>query len=263
MASRSAPWSRIRSSRTTRAIAQRYPVLSEALLSGASPQLRNMATVGGNLMQRTRCPYFRDLTAPCNKRQPRLGLQRARWLQPSHAVLGGSESCIATHPSDMCVALAALDAIVHVASTGGTRTIPVGDFHACRASIPRSSRRWHGASSSRPSSSRRGRSRPSRYLKVRDPRIVCVRARLGRGRAGRRRWRDPRCPGRPRRRRYQAVARRAAEQAADRPRAVRRALPGMLHRRRWPRRPRTDNAFKVELARRTIVRALTLVGGAA
>ena len=104
-------------------IATRFPALSEALLSGASPQLRNMATVGGNLLQRTRCPYFRDGTSPCNKRAPGSGCAALDGYTRSHAVLGTSGRCIATHPSDMCVALVALDAVVHTRGPSGSRAI--------------------------------------------------------------------------------------------------------------------------------------------
>jgi xanthine dehydrogenase YagS FAD-binding subunit len=106
-----------------------YPVLSQALLAGATPQIRNMATVGGNLMQRTRCAYFRDLAWPCNKRQPGMGCSAIDGHNRSHAVLGTSDECIAVHPSDMCVALAALDAVVIVSSRSGSRRIPIGEFH--------------------------------------------------------------------------------------------------------------------------------------
>ncbi|KPU90243.1 FAD-binding molybdopterin dehydrogenase [Variovorax paradoxus] len=106
-----------------------YPLLSAAILAGASPQIRNMATNGGNLLQRTRCVYFYDLGAPCNKREPGTGCPAIGGLSRQHAVLGASERCIATHPSDMCVALAALDAVVHVRSAAGARAIPFGEFH--------------------------------------------------------------------------------------------------------------------------------------
>ncbi|RZI87717.1 MAG: xanthine dehydrogenase family protein subunit M, partial [Variovorax sp.] len=96
------------------AVRERYPLLSSALLAGASPQLRNMATNGGNLLQRTRCVYFYDTGVPCNKREPGSGCPAIGGLSRQHAILGTSEHCIATHPSDMCVALAALDAVVHV-----------------------------------------------------------------------------------------------------------------------------------------------------
>ena len=107
----------------------RFPLLTAAILAGASPQLRNMATNGGNLLQRTRCYYYNDTATPCNKREPGSGCSAIGGLTRQHAILGASEHCIATHPSDMCVALAALDAQVHVASDAGTRVIPMVDFH--------------------------------------------------------------------------------------------------------------------------------------
>lgn len=102
-----------------------YPALSQALLAGASGQIRNMATVGGNLLQRTRCLYFQDTSKPCNKRQPGSGCPARTGLHRDLAILGGSESCIATHPSDMAVALAAFDAVVHVTGPDGRRTVPL------------------------------------------------------------------------------------------------------------------------------------------
>jgi len=110
-------------------VRSRYPLLSAAILAGASPQLRNMATNGGNLLQRTRCYYFYDVGTPCNKRQPGSGCPAKDGLNRQHAILGTSEHCIATHPSDMCVALRALDAVVHVRSSKGERDIPFADFH--------------------------------------------------------------------------------------------------------------------------------------
>jgi len=106
-----------------------YPLLTAAILAGASPQIRNMASNGGNLLQRTRCYYFYDAGVPCNKRQPGSGCPAIGGLTRQHAILGASEHCIATHPSDMCVALAALAAVIHVRSTHGTRAIPFADFH--------------------------------------------------------------------------------------------------------------------------------------
>lgn len=107
-----------------------YPMLARAILAGASAQVRNMATVGGNLMQRTRCLYFADVAgARCNKRVPGAGCDAIGGFTRYHAILGASPACIATHPSDMAVALAALDARVHVAGASGTRTIAIGDFH--------------------------------------------------------------------------------------------------------------------------------------
>src|SRR6266446_5866983 len=118
-------------------IKSRYPVLSEALLSGARPQLRNMATVGGNLLQRTRCYYFYDPAFPaCNKRNPGSGCGAIDGYNRIHAILGQSEQCIATHPSDMCVALAALDAVVRVRGSQGEREIQFADFHRLPGNTP-------------------------------------------------------------------------------------------------------------------------------
>jgi len=110
-------------------ILQHHPVLALALNAGASPQLRNMATVGGNMLQRTRCGYFFDTSMPCNKRQPGSGCGALEGINRMHAIFGASESCIAVHPSDMCVALAALDASVTVLGLKGERRIPFADFH--------------------------------------------------------------------------------------------------------------------------------------
>lgn len=115
----------------------RYPVLSEAFLSGASPQLRNMATIGGNLLQRTRCYYFYDPAFPaCNKRRPGSGCGAIDGFNRMHAILGQSEHCIAVNPSDMCVALAALDAVVRVQGSKGEREIPLVDFHRLPGNTP-------------------------------------------------------------------------------------------------------------------------------
>src|SRR5882757_9531312 len=105
-------------------VEQRYPLFSSAILAGASQQLRNMASTGGNLLQRTRCAYFYDTVTPCNKRQPGSGCSAIGGVNRIHAILGASEACIATHPSDMCVALAALDAEVHVAGPAAERVMP-------------------------------------------------------------------------------------------------------------------------------------------
>jgi len=113
-----------------RAVRTRYPVLARAILAGASPQIRNMATVAGNILQRTRCTYFYDDDgARCNKRTPGQGCDALEGFNRIHAILGASPACIATHPSDMCVALAALDAIVHLRSASGERRLPFIDFH--------------------------------------------------------------------------------------------------------------------------------------
>ena len=117
-------------------IESRYPLLASAILAGASAQLRNMASTGGNLLQRTRCVYFYDTTTPCNKRDPGSGCAAVHGLNRMHAILGASEHCIATHPSDMCVALAALDARVHIAGGAGERTIPFEYFHRLPGDTP-------------------------------------------------------------------------------------------------------------------------------
>jgi len=113
-----------------RAVRTRLPVLARAIAAGASAQIRNMATVGGNILQRTRCAYFYDHEgARCNKRTPGQGCDAIDGFNRMHAILGASAHCVATHPSDMCVALAALDAVVHLQDTGGSRTVPLADFH--------------------------------------------------------------------------------------------------------------------------------------
>ncbi|KQM99401.1 FAD binding domain-containing protein [Sphingomonas sp. Leaf25] len=112
------------------AVRTRYPVLSRAISAGASAQIRNMATVGGNLLQRTRCTYFYDNEgARCNKRTPGQGCDAIDGFNRIHAILGASDACVATHPSDMCVALTALDAVVHISGTGGNRSVALNDFH--------------------------------------------------------------------------------------------------------------------------------------
>jgi xanthine dehydrogenase YagS FAD-binding subunit len=117
-------------------VKSQYPLLSQALLAGASQQLRNMATVGGNMMQRTRCSYFYDTTMPCNKRSPNSGCGAIGGINRMHAIFGASDSCIAVHPSDMCVALAALDATVLVTGPKGSRRIPFHDFHRLPGNTP-------------------------------------------------------------------------------------------------------------------------------
>lgn len=120
-----------------RAVRSRYPLLARAILAGASAQIRNMATVGGNLLQRTRCTYFYDTDGSrCNKRAPGSGCDAIEGFNRGHAILGASSACVATHPSDMCVALAALDATVHLQSSGGARTLPFVDFHRLPSDHP-------------------------------------------------------------------------------------------------------------------------------
>jgi xanthine dehydrogenase YagS FAD-binding subunit len=118
------------------AVEQRYPMLSSALLSGASQQLRNMASAGGNLLQRTRCSYFYDVTMACNKREPGSGCSAREGLNRMNAILGTSDACIAVHPSDMCVALAVLEASVHVAGPRGERVIAFAEFHRLPGDTP-------------------------------------------------------------------------------------------------------------------------------
>jgi len=119
-----------------RRVRERFPFLAQAILSGASGQIRNMATVGGNIMQRTRCLYFFDDAARCNKREPGAGCDALKGFNRNHAILGASPACVATHPSDMCVALAALGATVRVEGSGGAREIPIVDFHCLPGETP-------------------------------------------------------------------------------------------------------------------------------
>jgi xanthine dehydrogenase YagS FAD-binding subunit len=119
-----------------RTIRRGYPALSQALLAGASGQLRNLATTGGNLLQRTRCAYFQDVTVPCNKREPGSGCSAIEGHNRDHAILGASQHCVAVHPSDMAVALAALDATIVVLGRQGERRIPIADFHRLPGDAP-------------------------------------------------------------------------------------------------------------------------------
>ncbi|MGH7103225.1 MAG: FAD binding domain-containing protein, partial [Acetobacteraceae bacterium] len=129
-----------------RTIRTRYPVLSQALLAGASGQLRNLATTAGNLLQRTRCVYFQDVSTPCNKRAPGQGCSALDGYTRYHAILGASRHCVAVHPSDMAVAMAALDAVVVVLDTNGERRIPLVDFHRLPGDQPeRDTVLGHGA----------------------------------------------------------------------------------------------------------------------
>jgi xanthine dehydrogenase YagS FAD-binding subunit len=242
-------------------IRNRYPVLSQAILAGASPQIRNMATTAGNLMQRTRCYYFRDPALPCNKREPGSGCGAIDGYNRIHAILGGSDKCIATHASDMCVALAALDATIRVHGPRGERTIPFSDFHLLPGSRPD---REHAIDRNElivavdipalPFATR------STYLKVRDRasyafalasaavaldvRDATIReARIALGGVGTKPWR---CRDAEERLIGKRLEKRAYQDAAE------LALTGAI--------PRTHNAFKIELAKRTLVRALTRAG---
>src|SRR5206468_2032637 len=150
-------------------VERRYPLLSKAILAGASPQLRNMATVGGNLMQRTRCYYFYDTATPCNKREPGSGCAAVAGFNRIHAILGASEQCIAVHPSDMCVAMAALEAVVRVTGAGGDRAIPFADFHQLPGDTPHiDTNLKHDEIISAVDLPARGFAEHHAYLKVRD-----------------------------------------------------------------------------------------------
>ncbi|MEH2132002.1 MAG: xanthine dehydrogenase family protein subunit M [Nostoc sp.] len=245
-------------------IQERYPMLSEALLSGASPQLRNMATVGGNLLQRTRCYYFRDTSMPCNKRVPGSGCAAIEGYNRIHAILGGSDRCIATHASDMAVAMVALDAVVQTRGPKGDRSIPLVDFHLVPDNTPeRETVLEHGeliVAVDLPASTFGKR---SHYLKVRDRASyafamtsvaaaldiqngIIRSARIALGGVGTKPWRTFEAE--------KALLNKPANQATFQA-AANAAIAGA--------KPQKYNGFKVELAKRTIVKALTTVGGMA
>jgi xanthine dehydrogenase YagS FAD-binding subunit len=239
-------------------IEQRYPMLSSAILAGASAQLRNMASTGGNLLQRTRCFYFYDTAVPCNKREPGSGCSAIEGINRINAILGASEACIATHPSDMCVALAALEARVHVAGPAGARVIAFADFHRLPGNTPQRDTNLE------PNEIVTGVALPARgfashytYLKIRDRlsyafALVSVaaaleleggtirEARLALGGVAHKPWRDPAAEAALR---GQAATSASFTQAAD---LLLRDAKSYAH-----------NAFKIGLARRAIVRALT------
>ena len=150
-------------------IRSRYPVLSQALLSGASGQLRNLATTGGNLLQRTRCGYFQDVSTPCNKRVPGSGCSAVDGYARYHAILGASQQCVAVHPSDMAVAMTALDAVALVQGPDGERRIPLVDFHRLPGDAPqRDTVLAHGELITAVDLPPLPAARRSRYRKVRD-----------------------------------------------------------------------------------------------
>ena len=242
-------------------IRQKYPVLSEALLSGASPQLRNMATTGGNLLQRTRCYYFRDTATPCNKREPGSGCSAIDGLNRIHAILGTSKQCIATHPSDMAVAMAALDAVVITQGPKGARRIPLTEFHRLPGDTPQiETVLEHGELITHVELPAGEQYRKSHYLKIRDRAsyafaLVSVAAvlnvesgkiqsvRLALGGVAHKPWRA-------------VDAEKSLVGKAPNEAAFRNAAEIALH----GAHPHKDNAFKVELAKRAIVRSLTTVG---
>ena len=241
-----------------------FPVLREALLSGASPQLRNLATLGGNLMQRTRCIYFRDLAYDaCNKRKPGSGCAAMTGWTRMHAVLGASDQCIAAHPSDMAVALAALDATVHVSGPKGPRTIPIADFHVLPGPHPDvETALAHGEMITHlilPDSRFAAR---SRYVKARDRASYAFalasaavaleieggmikQARIALGGVATKPWRS-----------------REAEQKLEGQKPGREVFLAAAEAALAGATTRKDNAFKVELGKRVVVRALELAGGA-
>lgn len=238
-------------------VRDRYPVLSEAILSGATTQLRNTATVAGNILQRTRCPYFRDVHASCNRRRPGSGCDALEGFNRGHAVLGVSEHCIATHPSDMCVAMVVLDAVVHtVRADGTTRSIPFGEFHRPPGDTPHVEVALeHGELITHIVIPQWTAARRSHYLKVRDrasyefalasAAVVLdlegdtIRAaRLGLGGIATKPWRATQAE--------HALTGRKASDATFRD-AAEVALAGAV--------AREHNRFKIELAKRTVVRA--------
>ena len=243
-----------------RLVRRRYPLLAQALLSGASPQLRNMATTGGNLMQRTRCYYFMDTAFDaCNKRRPGSGCAAREGRNRIHAILGASEQCIATHPSDMAVALAALEALVEVHGPRGTRRIAMEDFHRLPGTTPQQDTTLEpGELIVAVELPRASAGRASHYLKVRDRAsyafaLVSVAvaldihdgrihaARIALGGVAHKPWRA---------RESEAMLKDATASAGAFDRAARASVAGA--------RPYRDNAFKVELAQRAVARALEL-----
>jgi xanthine dehydrogenase YagS FAD-binding subunit len=239
-------------------IESRYPLLSSAILAGASQQLRNMASTGGNLLQRTRCYYFYDTATPCNKREPGSGCSAINGLNRMHAILGTSEACIAVHPSDMCVALAALGATVHVLGPSGERTIAFTDFHRLPGDTPQRDTNLQPAeivtAIELPAE---GFATHYTYLKLRDRAsyafaLVSVaaalrldggtigEARLALGGVAHKPWRNPAAEAALR---GQAPNEDNFQRAAD---VLLRDAKGFAH-----------NTFKIDLARRALVRALT------
>jgi xanthine dehydrogenase YagS FAD-binding subunit len=238
-------------------IEERYPAVSQALLLGASEQLRNMASIAGNLRQRVRCPYFRDTVAPCNKRDPRTGCSALAGPHRGHAILGTSEHCIATHPSDLAVALVAFDAIVQTVGPEGAREIAIDDFFLLPGDTPELEHPLeHGELIVAVELPPLVIARDSLYLKFRDRQsyefalvstatALAVRdglvaeARLALGGVGTKPWRARRAEkaliGAPATPEQFAVAAAAELEAAE---------------------ARRDNAFKVELAQRAIIRGL-------
>ena len=239
-----------------------WPLLSIAILAGASPQIRNMATNGGNLLQRTRCHYFYDIGVPCNKRVPGSGCPAATGIARQHAILGGSPDCVATHPSDMCVALAALDAEVWVRGPAGERAIAFTDFHRLPGDHPeRDNTLQPGELITGLRLPPNGFAAHSAYLKLRERAsyafaLVSVaaaldigpdggirQARIALGGVAHKPWRNPDAEG-------LLVGRTPSDAAFE------QAAAALLEHASPTGRPGNDNAFKIPMARRAIVRAL-------
>ena len=234
-----------------------YAVLSQALLSGASAQLRNMATTAGNLLQRTRCVYFRDTAMACNKREPGTGCPAITGFNRTLAILGTSESCIATNPSDMNVALAALEATVHVQGPKGARAVPIGEFHLLPGSTPqRETVLEPGDLITHVTLPPPIAGSTQLYLKLRDrasyefalasAAVVLTiasgkvtRARVAMGGVGTKPWRSPEAES--------ALVGQTADAAS-----FRKAAEAALRNAK----PQSENAFKVELAKRCVTHAL-------
>jgi len=241
-------------------VRKEYAVLSEAILSGASTQLRNMATTAGNLLQRTRCMYFRDTAMPCNKREPGSGCAGITGVNRSLAILGTSEHCIATNPSDMNVALAALEAIIHIRGTKGERSVPIGDFHLLPGNTPqRETVLEPGDLITHVTLPPPAPDSRSLYLKLRDrasyefalasAAVVVTamggkitRARVALGGVGTKPWRS-----------LEAEAELTDQTATEA--VFRKAANAALR----DAKPQSQNGFKMELAKRCLVHALKLV----
>jgi xanthine dehydrogenase YagS FAD-binding subunit len=246
-------------------VVQRFPVIAQALVLGASAQLRHMASMGGNLLQRVRCSYFRDIRSACNKRQPGSGCAALEGINRGHAILGTSQHCIATHPSDLAVALVALDAVVHTQGPGGGRAIGIDDFFLLPGDTPHIEHPLeHGELIVGIEVPALPVARRSLYLKVRDRESyefalasVAVAVRVDDGAIGEVRLALGGVATKPWR------ARRAEQLLVGEP-ATRESFARAAGEELAPAVPQSMNAFKVELAQRAMVRALeeaTRMGG--
>jgi xanthine dehydrogenase YagS FAD-binding subunit len=243
------------------AFRRRFPAVAEALLSGASGQLRNVATAGGNLLQRTRCPYFQDTASACNRRAPGSGCDARGGENRLHAVLGWSEACIATHPSDFCVPLVALGAVVEIEGPAGRREVPLQDFHLLPGTAPEQESVLEPGElvvALRLPAAAAGFATHARYVKLRERTsyafaVVSAAAalRLEGGRIAAARLALGGVAAKP----WRAEAAEAALAGATPDAAAFRQAAGIALA---DARPSGDNAFKIELARRIAVRALSL-----